>query len=163
MYPCTQVSTDYFSDVKKAFVSTIEVDATPEQIFASFEDADDWPKWAPPITHVEWTSPKPFGIGTTRRVTMIGMVGDEVFIAWDYPKNMAFCFTHSSQALVQSFAEDYKVTPLPNGKTEVVWTMAMTPKGIGVYTMALFGPFMGLCNQWMFNRFKKHIEKKVSS
>lgn len=162
MHPCTRVTVDYFNTAKKSFTSIVEIDATPEQIFASFENADDWPEWAPPITKVEWTSPKPFGVGTTRKVTMTGMVGDEVFIAWDYPKQMAFCFTHSSESLVESFAEEYVVTPLDNGKSRVVWRMAMTPNGIGKFTMAIFGPFMGLANQWMLGRFKKYIENRYA-
>jgi len=155
---------DYFDSAPCCFQAKVEVNASPEQVFASFENAEDWPKWAPPIQHVEWTSPKPFGIGTTRRVTMSGnMIGDEVFIAWDYPRRMAFCFTHSSQSLIQSFAEDYQVRPLPNGKTEVIWTMGMTPTGIGKISMFLSKPFMGFINQWMFNRFKKMMDAKLTS
>jgi hypothetical protein len=161
MYKCKEVTVEYFAEAPCVYRATVEVNATPEQIFTSFEDAGDWPKWAPPIQLVEWTSPKPFGLGTTRRVSMSGnLIGDETFIAWDYPKRMAFCFTHSSQSLIESFAEDYQLTVLPGGKTQVIWTMAMTPKGIGKISMAIFGPFMGLANQWMFNRFKKHIEKR---
>lgn len=163
MYKCKEVSVEYFSTAPCVYRATVEVAASPEQIFSSFEDAADWPKWAPPIQHVEWTSPKPFGLGTTRRVSMSGgLIGDEVFIAWDYPKRMAFCFTHSSQSLIDSFAEDYQLTVLPNGKTQVVWTMGMTPKGIGKLSMAIFGPLMGWANQWMFNRFKKHVEKRFA-
>ena len=164
MHKCKEVGMEYFDTAKNCYKAIVEIDATPEQIFACFEDAEAWPAWAPPITNVEWTSPKPFGLGTTRTVKMIaGLVGDEVFIAWDYPKRMAFCFTHSSQSLVESFGEDYVVTPLPNGKTQVVWTMAMTAKGFGNVTMGLFGPFMRMANQWMFNRFKKYVEKHYSN
>lgn len=159
MHPCTKVSLDYFNTAK-TYTSIVEIDATPEQIFESFENANDWPKWVPPIKHVEWTSAKPFGVGTTRTVTMIGLVGNEVFIAWDYPQRMAFCFAHASQPLIESFAEDYIVTPLENGKTQLVWRMAMTPKGVARFSMAIFGPFMGWGNQWMLNRFKKFIEKR---
>jgi uncharacterized protein YndB with AHSA1/START domain len=160
MHKCKEVDMSYFDTAKNSYKAIVEIAATPEQIFACFEDADAWPAWAPPITNVEWTSPKPFGLGTTRTVSMIaGLVGKEVFIAWDYPKRMAFCFTHSSQGLVESFGEDYVVTPLGNGKTQVVWTMAMTAKGFGNVTMGLFGPFMRMANQWMFNRFKKYVEQ----
>ena len=163
MHKCIEVEMDYFTNAKNAYKAVVEIEATPEQVFACFEDADAWPAWAPPITKVEWTSPKPFGLGTTRTVSMIaGLVGEETFIAWDYPKRMAFCFTHSSQGLVESFAEDYQVTVLDNGKTQVIWTMAMTAKGFGNVTMRLFGPFMQLANQWMFNRFKKYVEQNYT-
>lgn len=164
MHESQIVGMEYFQQAPHSYTAVVEVDATPEQIFTSFEDENAWPDWALPITKVEWTSPKPFGLGTTRRVSMMGgLVGDEVFIAWDYPKRMAFCFTHSSQKLVGSFAEDYIVEPLPNGKTRVQWNMAMTPNGFGKFTMALSRPFMSWGLQWMFNRFKKHVEARVKA
>ncbi|HEY9033515.1 MAG TPA: SRPBCC family protein [Pseudomonadales bacterium] len=161
MYPCTRVGIDYFDNAPSLFRAVVEIKATPAQIFSCFEDADSWPQWAPPIQKVEWTSEKPYDVGTTRRVSMTGrLVGDEVFIAWDYPQRMAFCFTHSSQGLIDSFAEDYQVTPLDNGLTRVQWTMGMTPKGIGRLTMKLSGPMMRFGLQWMLNRFKKHVEQR---
>lgn len=162
MYPCDEVDSTYFRHAPCCYTAVVEVSATPEQVFACFEDETSWPQWAMPITGVEWTSAKPYGLGTTRRVTMMkgGLVGDEVFIAWDYPKHMAFCFTHSSQKLVGSFAEDYQVSVLPNGKTRVQWTMGMTPKGFGKFSMAVSGPFMQPALQWMLNSFKKHVEQR---
>lgn len=162
MHECELVDANYAAKAPVSFVSVVEVKATPEQVFEAFEDADAWPIWAPPITKVEWTAEKPYGLGTTRTVTMIGMVGDETFIAWDYPKHMAFCFTHCSQKLVKSFAEDYVVTDLGNGLTRVQWTMGMTPQGFGKFTMALFKPFMGFGNQWMLNRFKTYCNKRFA-
>lgn len=161
MHPCTTVDTDYFNRAPFLFRATVYIKASPEAIFTCFEDEHSWPQWAPPIQKVEWTSEKPYGTGTTRRVSMSGkLVGDEVFIAWDYPHRMAFCFTHSSQKLIDSFAEDYQVTPQADGTTEVVWTMGMTPRGIGRFTLGLSAPLMRFGLQWMLNRFKKHVEKR---
>lgn len=159
MFDCKVVDLSYLETAKNRFKAEVEIDATPEQIFESFENADDWPRWAPPIQKVEWTSPKPFSLGTTRTVSMSGgMVGDEVFIAWEYPKRMAFCFTACSKSMTESFAEDYIVTPLANGKTQVTWTMAMDVKGAGRVTLPLFAPIMKFANQWMLGRFKKLVE-----
>ena len=90
-----------------------------------------------------------------------GMVGDEVFIAWEYPKRMAFCFTACSKSMTESFAEDYMVTPLENGKTRVTWTMAMEVRGVGRITLPIFSPIMRIANQWMLGRFKKLVEANV--
>jgi uncharacterized protein YndB with AHSA1/START domain len=158
MFASTQVTPDYFSQAPYRFSATTVVDSTPEKIFNVFEDAQSWPQWAPPIQKVDWTSEKPYGLGTTRRVTMVGMVGDEVFIEWDYPKVMAFCFTHSSSSLVESFAERYELVPMADGKVQLTWTMAMTPKGLGKLSLFLSKPFMGLGLSWMLGRLKKYIE-----
>lgn len=163
MHTCDIVDLDYFGQSPNCYQAEVEVAATPEQVFACFEDADAWPQWAMPIQKVEWTSPKPFGVGTTRTVSMMaGFVGDERFIAWDYPREMAFCFTHCSRSLVKSFAEHYTVTPLANGKTNVVWKMAMDARGIGKYSMALSGPFMRWGMQYMFNQFKAYLERNIA-
>ncbi|MCY4044970.1 MAG: SRPBCC family protein [Cellvibrionales bacterium] len=158
MHPSTQVSPEYFTQVPYRFSATTLVESTPEKIFDVFEDENSWPKWAPPIKQVDWTSEKPYGVGTTRRVTMVGMVGDEVFIEWDYPKVMAFCFTHSSSGLVESFAERYELVALSDGKVALTWTMAMTPKGLGKLSLFLSKPIMGLGLKWMLSRLKNYIE-----
>ena len=78
-----KVGLDYFENAPYLFRSTVVIRCTPQQLFASFEDADAWPAWAMPITHVEWTSPKPFGVGTTRSVSMLGnLIGHEEFLLW---------------------------------------------------------------------------------
>jgi uncharacterized protein YndB with AHSA1/START domain len=162
MHTCVEVDKHYAASAAKSYQAVVEVDASPEQVFEVFEDADAWPAWATPIKKVIWTSPKPYGLGTTRTVEMIGLVGDETFIAWDYPKHMAFCFTQMSESLIESFAEDYVVTPLGNGKTRVQWTMAMTPRGYGKVTMALFGPMMGIGLQFMLNGFKTYTDQRFA-
>lgn len=162
MYECKIVDLTFLESARNRYKAEVEIEATPEQIFESFENADDWPRWATPIQNVEWTSPKPFGIGTTRTVSMSGgMIGDEVFIAWDYPKRMAFCFTACSKSMTESFAEDYVVTPLGNGKTRVTWIMAMEVRGVGRVTLPIFSPIMKIANQWMLGRFKKLVEANV--
>lgn len=162
MYPCVKVDQNYILAAAKSYQAVVEVSATPEQIFEVFEDEAAWQTWAIPIKRVEWTSPKPYGLGTTRTVEMIGLTGDESFIAWDYPRHMAFCFTQMSATLIESFIEDYVVTPLSNGNTQVQWTMAMTPRGYGKITMTLFGPFMRVSLQLMLNSFKRYTNQRFS-
>src|SRR5690606_18256613 len=124
-YPCTVVDMSFFETAPARFSAAVVVRARPEQIFAVFEDAEAWTVWADPIRHVEWTSPPPYGLGTTRTVSMSGgMVGDEVFIAWEPYRRMAFCFTAASMGSVESFAEDYRVEDLGDGSVRVTWTMA---------------------------------------
>ena len=163
MYECEIVDENYAGSASFSFSVNVDIKASPEEIFATFEDECSWPKWAVPITKVEWTSSKPFGLGTTRTVSMMGsLVGDEVFISWDYPKRMGFCFTHCSHSLIKTFAEDYRVEDLGDGLSRVTWTMGMTPQGLGKFSLALSRPFMGLSLQWLLNRFKRHVESSQS-
>jgi len=163
-YECDAVDMGYFNVAPACFSASVVVKATPAQIFEVFEDAHAWTVWADPIQGVEWTSPKPYGLGTTRTVSMSGgMVGEEVFIAWDPGKRMAFRFTHASMDSVSAFGEDYQVEDLGNGEVKVTWTMAMSPKGISKVFMKVFGFMMGMMLRKFLKQFKAYVEQRYNT
>lgn len=163
-YPCQAVDMSYFESAPARFSASVEVKATPEQIFEVFEDAHAWTVWADPITGVEWTSPKPYGLGTTRTVSMTGgMVGDEEFIAWEPGKRMAFRFTHASMDSVEAFGEDYTVEDLGNGLVRVTWVMAMSPKGISRFFLKVFGFAMRFMQRKFMRQFKVYVEDRYAA
>lgn len=159
MNECRIIDTAFFDEAPTRFEAEVEIKASPEKIFEIFEDARAWPAWAPPIQRVDWTSPKPFGVGTTRTVTMsFGMAGDEKFIAWEPGKRMAFCFTRTTMPNVAAFGEDYHVEDLGNGRCRVRWIMVMEPDGISATLMPLTAPLMRWSLQFMLGRFRKYVE-----
>lgn len=101
--------------------------------FASLEDGDAWPEWLDVINSVEWTSPKPFGVGTTRNVVAdVGTISEEFFV-WEPGRRMAFFFTEGPIPVVAAFAEDYEVTDLGGGACELVWRWGVEMnKGFGL-------------------------------
>ncbi|OBI77659.1 SRPBCC family protein [Mycobacterium sp. E740] len=150
MQPCERVSLEFVESAPFRFVSTVDLTITPEQLFEVLGDAQSWPQWATVITNVEWTSPEPRGIGTTRTVTMRGgIVGDEEFLAWEPFRHMAFRFNEASTGSIAAFAEDYRVVETPGG-CHLTWVMAMKPNGLAARIgMSLGRPVMG----WMFQKF----------
>ncbi len=156
---CTKVGLEFLEQTDNVFKAEEIIRATPEQIFEVFEDAEAWTVWALPIQKVEWTSPKPFGVGTTRTVSMMGdLAGYEEFIAWERGKRMAFTFVGCSQDAVESFLEDYRVTDLGDGTCRAEWFMALETRGFSAKMMWLTRPMMRLANRWMFGRFKTYVE-----
>ena len=129
-YPCRHVGLEFFDEAKFTFTNSVLVKAKPERLWACLEDASAWPRWADPITNVEWTSPKPFDLGTTRTVSMTGgMTGFEEFIGWETNKLMSFRFNDCNMNTVEAFAERYILTE--EGEfTRIEWVMAMNPKGV---------------------------------
>lgn len=91
----------------------------PGAVWAALLDADAWTRWLP-ITKVTWTSPRPFGVGTTRTVEIGAQVVEETFFAWEDGRRMAFNFTRSSLPLSAAI-EDYRVVATPGG-CELRWT-----------------------------------------
>jgi hypothetical protein len=165
-YPCEPVDLDFISHAPFRFVSTVDLAITPEQLFEVLADAESWPHWATLITKVVWTSPEPYGVGTTRTVSMRGnIVGDEEFITWEPFSHMAFRFNQSTSNAISAFAEDYRVVPTPAsdvaagaapGGCHLTWVMAMKPSGVaGRLGMTFSQPVMA----WLFQRFLHNLRR----
>ncbi|MCR9105660.1 MAG: SRPBCC family protein [Gammaproteobacteria bacterium] len=158
-FECTPVGLEFLEQTSNVFVAEEIVRATPEQIFEVFEDAHAWTVWAMPIEKVEWTSPKPYGVGTTRSVHMMGgLIGYEEFIAWEPGKRMAFTFLGASKDATEKFLEDYRVEDLGDGTCKVQWHMAMETRGFSNRIMFLTLPVMRWFNRRMFRKFRQYTE-----
>lgn len=161
---CERVGMDFFVTAPCRVVVSELVRATPERIFEVFCDADAWTRWAFPITAVEWTSPFPLGVGSTRTVHMRGgMVGWEEFIAWEPGRRMAFRFNQTVAGGPVAFAEDYVVAPAGEGTSRVQWTMAMSLTGIAGRLTPVTRVGMRRANSHMLGRFKRFVESSATS
>jgi hypothetical protein len=82
---------------------------------------------------VSWTSPPPFGVGTTRQAKVLGGVitVQERFFAWEEGRRYAFGVTHANLPLFTGIAEDYVVDPAGPDACEFEWTVAIEPSTLG--------------------------------
>ena len=80
-----------------------------------------------------WTSPRPFGVGTTRTVKALkGLnVFQEYFFRWEEGRQKSFYVVESSGPLAKRFAEDYLVVPTGDNACRFTWTIAYEPSAIG--------------------------------
>ncbi|MEE4349191.1 MAG: SRPBCC family protein [Pacificimonas sp.] len=93
----------------------------PQMVWNALLDAKAWSEWLKAIERVEWTSPQPWGVGTTRTVHVSGGNRiEEVFFAWDQCERMAFYFDRTTLP-ISAGIEDYTVRKAPGG-SELVWT-----------------------------------------
>lgn len=82
-------------------------------VWAALVDGPTWTKWLP-MDSLEWTSPKPFGVGTTRTVISGKDVIEEVFFAWEDVRRMAFRFDKTSLP-IKAAAENYVLSEIAEG------------------------------------------------
>ena len=153
-HECRKVGLDFFTDAEILIVSEVTLPCSPQSLFRCFEDADAWSEWVSVIEKVEWTSPRPFEVGTTRNVEMPGgMIAYEEFLAWDAPRHMAFRFNQFSQKFLKAFGEEYKVTDLGNNRCRLVWTVGIEQSGIASLISPLLKPFV----TWHLQRISKSL------
>jgi hypothetical protein len=159
-YECEKIDLDFFDSAPVRIESAVELPCTPEELFRCFEDADAWSKWVGVIENVEWTSPGPFRVGTTRSVEMTGgMVAYEEFLAWDAPRHMAFRFNQFTRNFLQAFGENYEIEDIGNGSCRLVWTVAIDPRG----PRLLIGPVLKLFLRGNLRRILKDLKKYIES
>jgi carbon monoxide dehydrogenase subunit G len=166
MHACERVDVSFADKAPFVFRNSVELAITPEQLFEVLADAESWPRWAPVITKVTWTSPEPRGVGTTRIVEMRGglraLVGSEEFLAWEPFSHMAFRFNECSTRAVAAFAEDYRVEVIPGG-CRLTWTMAQKPAGPARLAMVVVGPLLNLGLRRFLRNLRGYTDARFSA
>ncbi len=164
VYECEPFGVEFFgvgesqagaAPVRHQFVR--ELDVSAKQLWKILEDPKSWPVWAAPgIVEVEWTTPKPYEVGTERTVFFIGgMEVYERFIAWEPEREMAFCFRGATQRVWWRFGEHYSIRPLGDSRCELTWTVAYEPRFVFAKIHGLAGPLM----RWSLRRYADGLVK----
>jgi len=125
---CRPVDLDFLHSAPVRFVNEVTINAVPHRVFEALEDPESWPKWFKEIVKVEWTSPKPFGVGATRTVTLKAMTAFEKFNVWETGKRFTFYFTKTSLPFANAFCEDYRLEDSGSGTTRFIYTVALEPR-----------------------------------
>src|SRR5690348_14335041 len=106
-FPCHPVDATFFDTAPMRFMNSVELAAPPADVFAIFEDGASWPKWFHGINKVVWTTKRPYGVGTTRTVWLMGIALDEHFFRWEQARRLSFYLTGQAMPLSHALAEDY--------------------------------------------------------
>jgi carbon monoxide dehydrogenase subunit G len=90
---------------------SIEIDASPAEVWRHIADHERWPEWFGAISKVEVTG-DPTGVGGKRCVTVKGGASlDEVFTAWDENERFAFAVVGSKVPFLVALAESVDLEP----------------------------------------------------
>jgi len=77
---------------------------------------------------IHWTSPRPFGVASTRvaKVALGALCIQERYFIWEEGQRNAFYAVRTNLPVFARFAEDYLVEPTPTGCL-FTWTFAFEP------------------------------------
>jgi len=102
----------------------------------------------------KWTSPRPFGIGTTRTmVTAIGLGVQTTFFRWEEGRRYSFSADGADLPLVRRLAEDYMVEETSATTSRFTWTVAIDP-----YPITRFAePVTALLVNGLFKDARRHF------
>ena len=85
------------------------------------------------LSGASWTSPRPFGVGTTRtmKVTPGALVVDETYFRWEEGRRKSFYVRAATLPLFRRLAEDYLVEETAPDRCRFTWTIAGEPTPLG--------------------------------
>lgn len=122
-------STDdaFFETAPVRAVRVLDVPVSPERLWAELAADDAVVAWSPAVTRSRWLTPRPFGVGTVREVTLGGLLTvREDFYRWDENARMTFSASAVSLPGIRGFAEDYRIEATATG-SRLTWVVAMEP------------------------------------
>lgn len=101
---------------------------------------------------IEWTSEKPYGVGTTRTVNALKGLSSmhEHFFIWEEGRRKSFYVLDAAAPMFKRFAEDYVVKPTGDTSCEFTWTIAYEPTLLGQ------GPVNKAIMRTLFSDTRKH-------
>jgi hypothetical protein len=143
---------DFLTSAPVHYSDTFEIPRPAEDIWRELTSDKplDWCR----VLSIRWTSPRPFGVGTTRQATVMrGSKVQERYFLWEEGHRHAFYVTEASAPLFRRLAEDYVVEPDGPSRCRFTWTIALEPTLLG----RLGGPVNGLILKSLFSDTRRHF------
>jgi uncharacterized protein YndB with AHSA1/START domain len=125
-YPLEPCDESFFHTAAHVYRFPVDLPVPPERVWESLVAPNSIADWGPMVKSVEWTSPRPFGVGTSRTVVLPGggMTVHEQYFLWDEGHRHSFFVREANRPLLHRMAEDYVVEARPGG-SRLTWTFAL--------------------------------------
>lgn len=114
----------FLDSAPERMADTMEIARPAASVWAELT-SDETLSWCRMLSGVTWTSPRPFGPGTTRTVrTPLGIALKEVYFRWEDGRRKSFYVAEATAPLFRIFAEDYLVEETSPSSCRFTWTVA---------------------------------------
>ncbi|WP_328712718.1 SRPBCC family protein [Nocardia salmonicida] len=127
-FALTESDDEFLASASNHFVHVLDIPAPPSEVWAALIADDALVSWSGLVTGMRWTTPRPFGVGSGRIVTLGRIAAlTERFYRWDDQRRMTFTVDFASIPGLRRFAEDIELASTATG-TRLTWTFAVEGK-----------------------------------
>jgi len=127
--PCDE---SFFDAAPSRYIDSFEIPLPAAEVWGALtvEGSLDWCRM---LGGAKWTSPRPFGVGTTRKIAAVfgALQISEHFFRWEDGRRYSFSVVSMNLPLFRRFAEDYLVEPTSPTTCRFTWTIAAEPTALG--------------------------------
>ncbi|MFI7528889.1 SRPBCC family protein [Nocardia salmonicida] len=127
-FALTESDDEFLASASNRYVHVLDIPAPPSEVWAALIADDALVSWSGLVTGMRWITPRPFGVGS-RRVVTLGRIAalTERFYRWDDQRRMTFTVDSASIPGLRRFAEDIELASTATG-TRLTWTFAVEGK-----------------------------------
>jgi len=148
------VDETFFESAPDVYVETFDIAKPASEVWAELV-ADGALSFCRSLRGARWTSPRPFGVGTTR--TMPALYGlliiDEIYFRWEEGRRHSFYVDRANLPMFKSLAEDYLVEDAGSDACRFTWTIAAEPSALGT----LGAPLNARIVEGLFRDTRRHF------
>ncbi|PZS15773.1 MAG: SRPBCC family protein [Pseudonocardiales bacterium] len=150
----------FFQTAPYIYRFPIDLPVPPERVWESLTSERSVAAWGPGVQSLRWTSPRPFGVGTTREVVLPlrSITVIEQYFRWDEGKGYSFFVREANRAVLRRMAEDYLLEPSASG-CRFTWTFAIEPTAKSAPLLRVGDPVNKLAFGQMARRSKSYFVK----
>ncbi|MBF6300339.1 SRPBCC family protein [Nocardia amamiensis] len=136
---------------------SIVIEAPSQQVMAVIADLESYPQWVAAAKSVEVLQKRPDGLAETARFVLdTGVVKDTYVLSYDWrADHKAVSWTLLSGELQKAQHGTYELIDLPDGKTEVVYTLTVD------LNIPMIGMFKRKAEKVITDTALKELKKRV--
>jgi hypothetical protein len=148
------VDAGFFDAAPWRYVDNFDIGLPASEVWSELV-ADGALSFCRSLRGARWTSPRPFGVGTTRRMPALfgALVVDEIYFRWEEGRRQSFYVERASLPMFRRFAEDYLVEETTPRTSRLTWTLALDPTPLGRSGK----PLNSLIVNGLFNDTRRHF------
>lgn len=148
------VDETFFETAPTRLADTFEIARPATEVWVELV-ADGALSFCRSLRGARWTSPRPFGVGTTRTMpSLFGvLIVEETYFRWEEERRQSFYAHHTSLPMFRRFAEDYLVEETSPTTSRFTWTIALDPNPLA----RLGQPLNTLVVNGLFKDTRRHF------
>jgi hypothetical protein len=134
----------FLEDATRRVVVDVDVARPASEVWAELTEDGPMASYCRAISSITWTSPRPFGVGTTRTTRVLGglITLHEHYPHWQDGRRKVFVGVRTVPPVLRRVSEEYLVEPIDANHCRFRWTAVWEPtplgRPIGVIGRAVF-------------------------
>ena len=132
-FDVAETDESFLDTASRRVVVDLAVPRPAAEVWAELTEDGPMSSYCRTISSIRWTSPRPFGPGTTRTTRVLGglFTLDERYPVWEEGRRKVFVGVQIRPPVLRRVSEEYLVEPIDDEHCRFRWTAVWEPTTLG--------------------------------